>query len=117
MSIAWRATVLRRLHLILGGVLSIPLAVIGLTGSILMFEAQLQPGSDFAPASAGPAQSYVAMVDAARAAAPKDLAPSTIFAPVNAGDLATLRFSDPSIRGRAASRFISIRRPWRCAAW
>ena len=104
-------------HLILGGVLSIPLAVIGFTGSILMFEAQLQPGSDFAPASAGPAQSFVAMVDAARAAAPKDFAPSTIFAPVNAGDLATLRFSDPRRPGPGGVEVFSIRRPWRCAAW
>jgi uncharacterized iron-regulated membrane protein len=95
MSIAWRATVLRRLHLILGGVLSIPLAVIGLSGSILMFEPQLQPGRDFAPASGGPAQSFAALVDAARAVAPKDFVPRTIFAPVAAGDLATLRFSDP----------------------
>jgi uncharacterized iron-regulated membrane protein len=95
MSIAWRATVLRRLHLILGGLLSIPLAVIGLTGSVLIFEPQLQPGHDFVPASAGPAQNYAAMIDAARVAAPKDFVPSTIFAPVAAGDLATLRFSDP----------------------
>jgi uncharacterized iron-regulated membrane protein len=95
MSIAWRATVLRRLHLILGGVLSIPLAIIGLTGSILIFEPQLQPGHDFVRASAGPAQPYAAMIEAARAAAPKDFAPSTIFAPVASGDLASVRFSDP----------------------
>src|SRR6185312_11770825 len=95
MSIAWRATVLRRLHLLLGGLLSIPLAIIGLTGSVLMFEPQLQPGHDFVRASAGPAQSYAAMVDAARTAAPKDFAANTIFAPVAAGDLAMLRFSDP----------------------
>jgi uncharacterized iron-regulated membrane protein len=95
MSIAWRATVLRRLHLLLGGLLSIPLAVIGLTGSVLTFEPQLQPGHDFAAASAGPVQSYAAMIDAARAAAPKDFVPSTIFAPVAPGDLAILRFSDP----------------------
>ncbi|HEY1506207.1 MAG TPA: PepSY-associated TM helix domain-containing protein [Stellaceae bacterium] len=95
MSIAWRATVLRRLHLILGGVLSLPLAIIGLTGSVLIFEPQLQPGSVFASASVGPAQSYAAMVDAARAAAPKDFTPSAIFAPVVPGDLAQIRFSDP----------------------
>ncbi len=95
MSIAWRATVLRRLHLLLGGLLSIPLAVIGLTGSVLIFEPQLQPGHDFVRASVGPAQSFAAMVGAGRAAAPKDFAPSTIFAPVAAGDLAMLRFSDP----------------------
>jgi uncharacterized iron-regulated membrane protein len=95
MSIAWRATVLRRFHLLLGGLLSIPLAAIGLTGSILMFESQLQPGHDFVGANVGPAQTYAAMIDAARAAAPKDFTPSAIFAPVAAGDLATLRFSDP----------------------
>jgi len=43
MSVAWRATVLRRLHLLLAGLLSIPLA-----------------------------------------AAPKDFAPNTIFAPLGA---------------------------------
>jgi uncharacterized iron-regulated membrane protein len=95
MSIAWRATFLRRLHLLLGGLLSIPLAIIGLAGSVLMFEPQLQPGHDFVRASAGPAQSYAAMVDAARTAAPAGFVPSAIFAPVAAGDLAALRFSDP----------------------
>jgi uncharacterized iron-regulated membrane protein len=95
MSIAWRATVLRRLHLLLGGLLSIPLAVIGVTGSVLIFEPQLQPGHDFVAANIGPAQSYAAMVDAASADIPKEFAPSTIFAPVAPGDLAQLRFSDP----------------------
>lgn len=99
MSIAWRATVLRRLHLLLGGLLSLPLAVIGLTGSVLIFEPQLRPGHNFAPASAGPAQSFAAMVDAARAAAPAGFAPSTIFEPAAAGDLAMLRFSDPQHPG------------------
>jgi uncharacterized iron-regulated membrane protein len=95
MTIAWRATVLRRLHLILGGVLSIPLAVIGLSGSILMFEPQLQPGTDFVAASAGPMQSYAAMVNAARAVAPKDFAPNSIAVPTKPGDLAQIRFADP----------------------
>lgn len=95
MSIAWRASVLRRLHLLLGGLLSIPLAVIGLSGSVLIFEPQLQAGHDLMPASIGPMQTYAAMVEAARAAAPKDFVPNTIFAPVAPGDLAMLRFSDP----------------------
>jgi uncharacterized iron-regulated membrane protein len=95
MSIAWRGTVLRRLHLALGGLRSVPLAVIGLTGSVLIFEPQLQPGHDFAAADAGPAQSFAAMVDAARAAAPAGFAPSTVVAPVADGDLAMLRFTDP----------------------
>jgi uncharacterized iron-regulated membrane protein len=95
MSIAWRSTVLRRLHLLLGGLLSVPLAVIGLTGSVLIFEPQLQPGHDFVPASAGPAQRHAAIVEAARAMAPKDFVANTIFAPTAPGDLAVVRFSDP----------------------
>jgi uncharacterized iron-regulated membrane protein len=96
---AWRDTFLRRIHLCIGAFLSLPLVMIGLTGSILVFEPELSPSRGFGVASEGPVQSFTAMVEAARGSAREGLKPSLVIAPAAAGDLAEIRFSDPARPG------------------
>ncbi len=96
---AWRETFLRRIHLCLGAFLSLPLAMIGLTGSLLVFEPELSPSRGFGPASDGQSQSFTSMVEAARGSAREGLKPSLVVAPATQGDLAEIRFSDPARPG------------------
>lgn len=91
----FRTTWLRRLHLCIGSLLSVPLVMIGLTGSILVFEPELQPGAALGAASPGPSRDLGAIFDAARAAVPDGFAPSLFSPPAAAGELAMLRAGDP----------------------
>lgn len=89
-------SVLGKVHLWIGLALCVPLAVIGITGSILVFEPELQALERPAvPAAAidAPAVPVAEIVAVARAAAPPDFAPTFYTAPVSATDPATVRFS------------------------
>jgi uncharacterized iron-regulated membrane protein len=91
----------RRLHLCIGGLLSVPLVMIGLSGSVLVFAPELQKlaAPDFGVASAGPAQPLAAIVAAAQAEAPQGTVPSLVVAPATDQALAETRFADPSHPG------------------
>jgi uncharacterized iron-regulated membrane protein len=83
-----------KLHLWLGLALCVPLVLIGLTGSILVFQDELQAA--FAPApptQAGEPHRASEIIAAARAVAPKGFVP-TIYAAAQApGRLATVRLA------------------------
>lgn len=89
-----------QLHLWIGLALCLPLVLIGLTGSILVFEDELR--SAFAPGAAaqpGAPHSVGEIVAAACAVAPPGYAPSNYAAPPAPGRLATVRLSPSSRQG------------------
>jgi len=77
----------------------VPLIVIGLTGSVLVFEDELQSWLDPAPKAVGtgPERSLAEIVAAARAAAP-GLVPTLVTFPQAVGDAATVRLAEPARR-------------------
>jgi uncharacterized iron-regulated membrane protein len=94
--------VVGQIHLWAGLVLCIPLVLLGLTGSILVFEGELN--SAFGPAAGhvaagGAARPASDIIAAARAVAPAGFVPVGCTAPSAAGQLASARLSSP---GRAA---------------
>ena len=81
-----------QIHLWTGLVLCVPLVLIGLTGSILVFEDELRAA--FAPsaqAQLGEARAVGEIIAAARAVAPAGFMPSSYVAPPAPGRLATVR--------------------------
>jgi len=88
---------LRRLHLCIGATLCIPFAVLGITGSVLVFEGELRGYFEPAPQAmaSGPARPVAEIIAVARSAAPAGMTPS-LFIPAHAlGEAAELRFADP----------------------
>lgn len=91
-----RRSLVHWLHLCVGGLLCVPLFVLGLSGSVLVFERELDGLFDPPPAAtaAGPAQPADDILAAARAAAPRG-ARAVLFvpgAPAAPGAPAEVRF-------------------------
>ncbi|HTO84306.1 MAG TPA: PepSY-associated TM helix domain-containing protein, partial [Methylomirabilota bacterium] len=85
------------IHLGIGGLLSVPLFVLGLTGAVLVFEHEIDDWLDPPPrpAVAGPARSADDVLAAARAAAPRGAAPVFFMPAPAAGSAAEVRFRSP----------------------
>jgi uncharacterized iron-regulated membrane protein len=100
-TVDWRDKLLRRLHLCIGGILGIPLIIIGLTGSILVFNDELQSWLDPLPRAQtdGTPHALVDIIAAAGKSAPEGYRASLIFPPSEAGVPAEVRFSDPKRPG------------------
>ena len=100
---------LAQLHLWIGFMLCLPLAMLGITGSVLVFEDELHDA--FAPvqrsAEVGEARPIDQIVAAARAAAPAGFVPVSYVAPTGAGSPASVRLQPPR-RGGAAGERIRI---------
>jgi uncharacterized iron-regulated membrane protein len=92
-----------QIHLWIGLALSVPLVLIGLTGSILVFEDELRsaftPGTTAQPGQPHPVGEIIA---AARAAAAQGYVPSNYLAPPAPGRLATVRLSPGSRQSNPA---------------
>jgi uncharacterized iron-regulated membrane protein len=88
-------TVLHTIHRWVGLSLCVPLVVLGLTGSVLVFEHELGALFDPSPRASAPgaAPSIDATVAAARAVAPADTAPTVLIAPSEPLDPAVVRFA------------------------
>jgi uncharacterized iron-regulated membrane protein len=85
-----------QIHLWIGLALCVPLVLIGLTGSVLVFEDELRVV--FAPraqAQSGEAHAVGEIIAAARAAAPQGFVPASYIAPPVPGRLASVRLSPP----------------------
>ena len=96
-----------QIHLWIGLLLCVPLVLIGLTGSILVFEDELRAVfSSAAQSQPGEPHRVAEIVAAARAAAPPSLAPLSYAAPAAPGRLASVRLA-PS--GRPANSGAAIR--------
>lgn len=84
----------RQIHLWTGLALCVPLVLIGLTGSLLVFEDELRAAFAPAPqARQGEARTAGEIIAAARAAVPRSYAPSSYIAPAAPGGLATVRLA------------------------
>ncbi|MGE0253430.1 MAG: PepSY-associated TM helix domain-containing protein [Alphaproteobacteria bacterium] len=106
----WRRT-LRLLHLWVGVTLCIPLVAIGLTGSVLVFEHELEALFESPSplrAGPGPARTVAEIVDASRAAAPDGLVASAYVAPEHAGEAASVRFAAPGRQGPGGGRVVLV---------
>ncbi|MEJ0068848.1 MAG: PepSY-associated TM helix domain-containing protein [Pseudomonadota bacterium] len=91
----WRR-VLRTVHLWTALILCAPLVVLGLTGSLLVFEHELEALVDPVPQrslTGGTAQNVDAILAAARAAAPAGATPTMFLAPTGAAGAAIVRFA------------------------
>ena len=89
----WR-WLLQQLHLWTGLVLCVPLVLLGLTGSVLVFQDELRDLADPLPRSqSGEAKSPSAIIAAAATKIPSGAAPSLFIAPESPGDLASVRFA------------------------
>jgi len=88
---------LRRIHLTIGALLCVPLGVLGLTGSVLVFEDDLRAMFEPPPVAhaSGAARPLAEIVEAARGAAPRGTAPNYLAPAQRYGDSAQVRFSDP----------------------
>src|SRR4051812_26995927 len=85
---------LNQLHLWTGLILCVPLVLLGVTGSIIVFEHELQDMFSPTPhATSGEMRSITEIVAAARARAPEGATPSFFVAPTEPGDAATVRFA------------------------
>src|ERR1051326_8340586 len=96
--------VLGTLHLWIGLTLCLPLAVLGLTGSILVFEPELTAWLDPPPRATTPratalrpARPIAELVAAAASAAAPGYAPAFFIPPAGEGDAAVVRLAE---RGR-----------------
>ncbi|WP_029008020.1 PepSY-associated TM helix domain-containing protein [Azospirillum halopraeferens] len=101
--------VLQQFHLWCGIILCVPLVVLGITGSILVFEHELEDlftGGPARPATAaGAAQPLSALVAAVEAGAPDGFAVSLLQLPAEPGDPVTARLAQggrPGPGGRTA---------------
>src|SRR5262249_11261034 len=92
--------IVQQLHLWVGLALCVPLVLLGLTGSILVFEDQLTSAP--ATAAAGEAKPVGAIIAAARAVAPAGFAPQTYMAPAEPNGLATVRLTPAKRSGNNA---------------
>jgi uncharacterized iron-regulated membrane protein len=93
---AWRDKLLRRFHLCIGGLLAIPLVMIGLTGSVLVFEQELTAWLDPVPPAdaSGPSHSLRDIIAAAASVAPPDYVATLVTVPDALGKAAEVRFAD-----------------------
>lgn len=101
----WYRT-LQNVHLWIGLILCLPLAVLGITGSILVFEHELNDLTAEKPAQAlaiGEMKSPSAILEAAKAAAPAGTNPSFLSFPEEKGEPATVRLSASGRPGPAGS--------------
>jgi len=96
--------VLFQLHLWVGLILCVPLMLLGITGSILVFEHELAAliGPELRAKSAGAPRPVGEIVAAARGAAPPDYRPTFVLLPEEAGDGVRVRFAPG--RGQAGGR-------------
>lgn len=88
--------IIGQIHLWIGLVLCVPFVLIGLTGSILVFEDELNSALGPAarhPAAGGAARPPSDIIAAARAAAPASFVPVSYAAPGTAGQLASARLA------------------------
>jgi uncharacterized iron-regulated membrane protein len=86
--------ILHTVHLWIGLLLGVPLVLIGITGSVLVFEDELRALSDAPQATAGPVQAPSAILAAAQAMLP-DAKPTLIVLPDKPGAMASVRFAVP----------------------
>ena len=86
------------LHLWTGLILCLPLVMLGVTGSVLVFGDELAEWLDpqLYRASPGEPRPIAAIIAAARAAAPAELRPGFYIAPEKSGDAARVRFMPAS---------------------
>jgi uncharacterized iron-regulated membrane protein len=93
---AWRDKLLRRLHLCIGGLLAIPLVMIGLTGSVLVFAQELTAWLDPVPKAdaSGPSHSLREIIAAAESAAPPGYIATLVTVPDALGEAAEVRVAD-----------------------
>jgi uncharacterized iron-regulated membrane protein len=100
---------LGQVHLWLGLVLCLPLVVLGLSGSVLVFEDDLQhllqPSTPLSPGEARPIAEILA---AARAAAGADLAPVFYAAPERSGEPASVRLASAARGGGPGANSIRV---------
>ncbi|HYG86736.1 MAG TPA: PepSY-associated TM helix domain-containing protein [Azospirillum sp.] len=97
----WYRT-LQNIHLWVGLILCLPLAVLGVTGSVLVFQDELRELSAEPPAhalAAGEPRSVAAILEAAKAAAPQGMAPGMVMLPEEPGKPAMVRLSAPGRAG------------------
>ena len=78
--------IVARIHLWVGLALCIPLVIISLTGSVLVFEDELQGATTGRAAASGAARPVAEIVAAARAAAPAGYVPTTYVAAAEPGE-------------------------------
>lgn len=93
---------LQTLHLWIGLILCLPLAVLGITGSILVFEHELEDLFSAPPAqtlAVGEPQPLAAILDTAKANAPQGLAPGMVTLPGEPGEAASVRLMAPGRSG------------------
>ncbi len=92
---AFRDKILRRIHLVIGSLLSVPLILLGLTGSVLVFQQELEvlAEPDLGAASPGAAHSAGEILAAAKDAAPRGYAPSFLIVSGAPGALAQIRLA------------------------
>jgi uncharacterized iron-regulated membrane protein len=96
-------SIVRQIHLWLGLILCVPLLLLGLTGSILVFEDELSAAfSSRQPVTPGDPKPVSAIIAAARAGAPAGAAIQGYIAPAPGG-LAIVRFSKPRTGDAAAA--------------
>src|SRR5215813_3357074 len=94
-----------QIHLWAGLALCIPFVMLGLTGSVLVFEDELN--AIFGPAAGhvaagGAARPTSDVIAAARAVAPAGYVPAGYTAPMAAGELASVRLTPPGRSGPGA---------------
>ena len=82
---------IQQLHLWVGLLLCVPLAVLGLSGSLLVYEDWSRIFDPHREAAVGPTKSVGEIVAAARAASPDGYAPTFYRAPEGPGDFASVR--------------------------
>ncbi|MBP2293662.1 PepSY-associated TM helix domain-containing protein [Azospirillum rugosum] len=93
---------LQTIHLWVGLILCLPLAVLGITGAILVFEHELEDLFSAPTArtlAVGEPQSVAAILDTAKANAPQGLAPGMVTLPNEAGEPASVRLMAPGRSG------------------
>jgi uncharacterized iron-regulated membrane protein len=102
--------VLAFLHLWAGLILGVPLVVLGLTGSILVFEHELDRWTkpELYAASSGAKRSVAEIVAAARKAGPERLVPAMVGLPEEPGDPAIVRLVPPGRGGPGVQGAIQV---------
>lgn len=96
----------QQIHLWIGLLLCLPLGLLGVTGSILVFEHELEDLFSGRPAhtlahtlAAGESRSVAAILESAKAAAPQGLVPGMVTLPGAPGEPATVRLTAPGRAG------------------
>lgn len=87
-------SVLTFIHLWSGLILFVPLIVLGLTGSVLVFHHEIMDwqAGDMVKASDGPARPIPEIIEAAQKNAPENLVPAFLSLPGHPGEAARVRF-------------------------